>query len=90
MADRYSKLYIEFYIFFKFYFRATPMAYGSSQARVPVGAVAATLCIATATTDLNLVCDLHHSSWQCQILNPLSKAREQTHVLMDPSQVHYH
>ena len=22
------------------------------------------------------VCDLYHSSWQCQILNPLSKARD--------------
>ena len=30
---------------------------------------------ATATQDLSRVCDLHHSSWQCQILNPLSGAR---------------
>ena len=29
---------------------------------------------ATAMPDLSLVCDLHHSSWQCWILNPLSKA----------------
>ena len=27
---------------------------------------------ATATQDLSQICDLHHSSWQCQILNPLS------------------
>ena len=26
---------------------------------------------AIATTDPSLVCKLHHSSWQCQILNPL-------------------
>ena len=32
--------------------------------------------IATVTLDLSHVCDLHHSSQQCQILNPLSKARE--------------
>ena len=32
---------------------------------------------ATTTPDLNCVCDLHHSSWQRQILNPLSKARDQ-------------
>ena len=32
---------------------------------------------ATAMQDTNRVCDLHHSSWQCQILNPLSKARDQ-------------
>ena len=30
---------------------------------------------------------LHHSSWQCQILNPLSGARDRTCILMDTSQV---
>ena len=30
----------------------------------------------TATWDLNRVCDLHHSSRQCWILNPLSEARD--------------
>ena len=35
----------------------------------------------------SLVCDLHHSSQQCQILYPLSEARDQTLILMDPSQV---
>ena len=34
--------------------------------------------------------DQHHSSQQCQILNPLSKARDWTHVLMAISWVHYH
>ena len=38
---------------------------------------------ATATRDLSHVCDLRHSSWQCWILNPRSKARDQTCVLMD-------
>ena len=33
---------------------------------------------AIATRDPNLVCDLHHSSWQCRILNALRKARDQT------------
>ena len=33
--------------------------------------------------DLSHVCDLHHSSEQHQILNPLRKARGQTYVLMD-------
>ena len=30
-------------------------------------------------------CNLHHSSWQCLILNPLSKARDWTCNLMVPS-----
>ena len=39
--------------------------------------------IATAMPDPSHVCDLHHSSWQCWILNPPSEARDQTHILMD-------
>ena len=45
---------------------------------------------ATATPDLNCICDLHHSSQQHQIVNPLSMARGWTHVLMDTSRVDYH
>ena len=30
----------------------------------------------TATQDPSCVCDRHHSSWKCQILNPLSEARD--------------
>ena len=40
---------------------------------------------ATATRDLSHFCDLHHSPWQCRILNPLSEARDQTCNLMVPS-----
>ena len=36
---------------------------------------------ATATQDLSCVCDLHHSSGQGQVLNPLSEARDQTCIL---------
>ena len=45
---------------------------------------------ATATWDSSLVCSLYHSSWQCWILNPLSKASDWTHILMDTSRVPYH
>ena len=33
---------------------------------------------ATATQVLSCLCDLHHSSRQCRILNPLSKVRDGT------------
>ena len=39
----------------------------------------------TATQDLSHVCNLHYSSWQCQILNLQSEARDGTLILMDPS-----
>ena len=44
---------------------------------------------ATETWDPSRVCDLHHSSWQHHILNPLSEAMDQTCVLMDTSQIHF-
>ena len=43
---------------------------------------------AIATQDTSCVCNLHHSSQQCQILNLQSEARDQTHILMATSQVH--
>ena len=60
--------------FFFFPFRATPAAYGSSQAKGPMW-------------DLSLICDLHHSSRQRWILNRLSEARDQTCIFMDTSQI---
>ena len=32
-------------------------------------------------------CELHDSSWQCCIFNPLSEARDWTWILMDASQI---
>ena len=43
----------------------------------------------TASPDLSRIFELHHSSWQCQILNPLNEARDQTCILMETSQVHF-
>ena len=39
---------------------------------------------ATATWDHSCICDLYLSSQQ-HLFNPLSEARDQTHVLMDAS-----
>ena len=44
---------------------------------------------ASATWDLSCICKLHHSSGQCQSLNPVNEARDQTHILMDTSQVYF-
>ena len=45
-----------------FFFKATPAAYGDSQARGPLGS------IATTTWDLSRIFNLYHSSWQHRIL----------------------
>ena len=42
-----------------------------------------------AMRGLGHICDLHCSSRQCWIINPLSKARDQTRVLMDTSWISY-
>ena len=38
---------------------------------------------AMTTLDLSHICNLHHSLWQYQILNPLSKARNRTYILIE-------
>ena len=49
-----------------------------------------TTATATAISDLSHVCNLHHSSRQRQILNPLSEARDRTSILMVTRWVHFH
>ena len=41
----------------------------------------------TATLHLSCICDLYHISQHCRILNPLSEARDRTHILMGTNQV---
>ena len=71
-----SRVRMMLFFFFFCFFRAPPVAYGSSQARGRVGAAAASLCTAIAMPDLSYVFDLHHSSQLLQTLNTLSEARE--------------
>ena len=61
-----------------------PRLRGTSELELPAYATAAAL------RDLSCVCDLHHSSQQCWILNPLGEARDGTCVLMDTSQICFH
>ena len=42
-----------------------------------------------ATPDKSFICDLHHSSWQCRILNPLSKAGDWTCNFMVPGWIRF-
>ena len=46
--------------------------------------------LATAMKDPGHICDLHHSSQQHQILNPLGEAMDQTHNLMVTSRIRFH
>ena len=63
---------------------ATPVAYGSSRPKGPVGAAAAEAYTkATAMPDPSRFCDLHHSSWLHEALNLLSEARDPIHILTD-------
>ena len=43
----------------------------------------------TAMQDPNRICNLHHNSQQCRILNPLSEARDRIYILMDASQLRF-
>ena len=71
--------------FFFCLFRAVPEAYGGSQARGPIGVVAADLCHSNVGSEPRLRPTPQLTSML--ILNPLSEARDQTRVLMDASQV---
>ena len=76
--------------FIVFVFRAEPVAYGSSQAGGRIEAVASSLCHSHSNIESKPHLYLHHSSQQGQILNPLSEARDRTHILVHTSRAHYH
>ena len=69
-------------------FRDALEAHGSSQARGQIGATPAGLCHSHSNTGSSCICDLHRSSWQHWIPDPLSEARDQTCILMDISWIH--
>ena len=77
------RIFIYLFIFNFFgLFRAAPAAYGSSQARGQIRAVAPGLRHSHSNTRFKLHLQPTPSSQQCLILNLLSKARDQTHILI--------
>ena len=77
------------FIYFPF-FRATPAAYGSSQARGPIRAIVANL----HHSHSNIRSEPHlrptHSSRQRRILDPLSEAKDRTRNRRVPSRIGFH
>ena len=65
-----------------FFFNGHSYTILSSQAKGRIRAEAAGLFHSHSNTDPSCICNLHHSSQQGQILNPLSEARDRTHILM--------
>ena len=82
-------MFLFYFIYLFCFFRATLSAYGSSQARVKSELQLPACATAIATWYLSHICNLHHSSWQHQISDLLSKAREQTCILMDASLISF-
>ena len=83
-----KKLFNSLFLSF-FEFRATHTAYGIPRPGVKLELWLPAYATATATQDPSCICDLHHSSQQHQILNPLSEARDRTHNLLVPSRIHF-
>ena len=71
------------FLFFLNLFMATSAAFGSFRVRDWISAAAETYTIAIATPDLSHICNPCHSLSQCWILNPLSEARDQIHILRE-------
>ena len=63
------------------------MTYGSSQARGGIGAAAAGLYHSHSNADPSCLCDLCKNLAATLDTNPMSEARDRTHILMDASQV---
>ena len=78
-----------FFIYFLFFYFLGPHPQPMEVPRLGVQSELLAFTAATATSNLDpsCVCDLHHSSRQCRILNPLSEARDWTLNITVPSQI---
>ena len=90
LLESFSIILYSFKYYSSYYyclFRATSTSYGGPQARGRIGAVATGLSHSPSDAGSKLPLWPTPQLRQCWILNPLSEARDQTHVLMDTSQI---
>ena len=73
-----GEVYLILNIYIHIFFRAVPTACGGFWVGVELELRLPAYATATATPNPSRVCNLYHSSRQCQILNPLSEAKDQT------------
>ena len=76
--ETYVSILTCFLLFFFFFFRTSPVEYETSRARDQIVAAAASLHLSKARFQP------WHNLQQCQIFNPLSKARDPTTSLLTP------
>ena len=87
LSKHLSSFRFSFFSFFFFLFFLGPHLQHMEVPRLGVESELLLLAYTTATAmrDLSCVCNLHHSSSQCQIFNPLRKARDWNCGLKDAS-----
>ena len=81
--------YYQLHSHFLSFFGGRDMEVSRLGVKLDLQLLAYTTATATATQNPGRICDLHHSSQQCWILNPLSEARDRTRNLMDTRWVRY-
>ena len=86
----YQYGFMDFFFFFFWFFGPYPLHMEVPRLAVKLELQLQAYTTGTATWDPSCVCGLHHSSWQHWIPDPLSKARDQTRILLDTSQIHFH
>ena len=92
LLDYMASVCLVFFFFFFSFFRAALHLTHMEVPRLgvePELQLPAYTTAATAMQELSHICNLHDNSRQCRILNPLSKARDRTWVLVDTSWVRY-
>ena len=95
MAEYNGRIFIREYhawellLLLLFLFRAAPVAYGSSQARRRIGAATASLHHSHSNARSKPHLPLTPQLTAMQVLNPLSRARDWTRILMVTSWFHY-